>query len=252
MLTTRSDSPDALTSLSGRLLRPRPPSLVLDAEAIWRSLRAGREQIIASFCSETECHLELELTPGRSPMSEECSAALECCLRGESQKFIALESARAPSTVTLRLRRALAFLGLSCATGAVPTALINIAQVAWGKLPPLIGQSQPVPAEPLRRLISVRRPDPRALRILSRAEAHVVDLLVEAKARNQLAQFRGTSPRTIANQLAQVYKKLHLTGRIPLLIRIIEANAYVESEPPMLALIDWASAQATPTNVCAR
>jgi DNA-binding NarL/FixJ family response regulator len=237
MLT--NDLAYALAGASDATLPPpgRAPLLepeVLDAGAIWASLCAGREVVTASFCTSSECHLELECVSTPVPLGAAYRTVLDLLLRGEAQKFIALETDCAPSTIALRARRAVALLGLRCAPGALPTSLIQIAQVAWGNLPGLIGRSRPVPENPSRRLISIARLDPRGLGLFSAAEAHIVDLLIDARSRKDMAELRRSAPRTIANQLAQVYRKVRITGRIPLLIHIMRANAHAAPEAPML------------------
>jgi DNA-binding NarL/FixJ family response regulator len=211
------------------------PSAALDAGALWESVRTREELVTASFCTETECHLELTRNPMPSLLDERSSNAVDLLLRGESQKFIAFEMARSPSTIALRLRRALESMGLRGGPRTIPAAVINIAQAAWGTVPELVGRIVPVTGKPNRRLISIRRPNPRTFQRLSPAEVEVVDLLIEGKTREQIAQLRRTAKRTLANQLAEVYKKLQVTGRIPLLIRTIEANAYVAVQPEVLA-----------------
>lgn len=215
---TPLSSPDAVAA---------QPS-ALDARELWASLRSRKESIFASSCTETECQLELCRSSKPRPLDEQLSRVLELALRGHSQKFIGLELGRAPSTIALRLRRALESMGIRTGSAAMPTALVYIAQVAWGTVPQLLGNIAPVPGKPAHRLISLRRPDPRALEVLSPAEVEVVALLVEGKVRKQIAELRGTSKRTLANQLADIYRKLHLTGRVPLLIRTLQANAHRE------------------------
>lgn len=233
MLTTSPQSFDIPSLSPNQSLAPAPSEL-LDAAAIWASLRSGRERIRNSFCTKGECHLELERGAEPALASQQCWATLILVLQGESQKFIALDTRCAASTVALQVKRAMESIGLYSSTRELPAALVNVAQVAFGALPRLVGRSEPVPGKPHCRLLSIRRPDPRRLGVLSPAEIEVVDLLVEGKNRREVAEWRGTSGRTIANQLAQVYKKLHLTGRIPLLIRTMQSNAHSSVDQTML------------------
>jgi len=51
---------------------------------------------------------------------------------------------------------------------------------------------------------------------LSRAEAEVVRLVVRGDSSEAIATARGTSIRTVANQLASIYRKLGVRSRIEL------------------------------------
>jgi len=200
-----------------------PEASALDAERLWTALRSGAELVTASFCTATGCHLELSQSPLPTPLPERCGRVLDLVLKGHAQKVIALEQASAPSTIACWLKCSLKSMGIDSGSGSIPVALVNIAQAAWGTVPRLVGIMTATPELPNRRLISIRRPDPRALQVLSPAEIEIVELLIEGKARRQIAELRRTSHRTLANQLADVYRKLQVSGRIPLLIRTMQA-----------------------------
>ncbi|MBI2375097.1 MAG: helix-turn-helix transcriptional regulator [Deltaproteobacteria bacterium] len=58
--------------------------------------------------------------------------------------------------------------------------------------------------------------DPR----LSRAEREIVGFVVEGRSNQQIGRARGTSARTIANQLARTYRKLGVGSRRELVARL--------------------------------
>jgi DNA-binding NarL/FixJ family response regulator len=52
--------------------------------------------------------------------------------------------------------------------------------------------------------------------VLTSAERHVAGLVLDGLSNRTIAQVRGTSVRTVANQIASVFRKLNVTGRTEL------------------------------------
>src|SRR5260221_10104077 len=67
------------------------------------------------------------------------------------------------------------------------------------------------------RVLSI---DVTALRGLSKGERAVVGLAVFGLSNQEIARQRGSSPRTVANQLASAYRKLGVGSRAELLARL--------------------------------
>ncbi|HTQ05728.1 MAG TPA: hypothetical protein VMI54_17820, partial [Polyangiaceae bacterium] len=61
--------------------------------------------------------------------------------------------------------------------------------------------------------------------ILSAAERAIVKSLLDGCARKDLPLVRERRPRTIANQIGSIYRKLKLSGRIPLIGYVIRNAA---------------------------
>jgi DNA-binding CsgD family transcriptional regulator len=55
--------------------------------------------------------------------------------------------------------------------------------------------------------------------VLTRAELAIVELALGGASNRQIAELRGTSTRTVANQLSTVFKKLRITSRPELFLR---------------------------------
>jgi DNA-binding CsgD family transcriptional regulator len=70
--------------------------------------------------------------------------------------------------------------------------------------------------------VSVLRPDLSFPVPLSRAEAAVVRELVAGRSHAQISDSRATSPRTVANQLATVFKKFGVSGRGAIVHQLIQ------------------------------
>jgi DNA-binding NarL/FixJ family response regulator len=71
------------------------------------------------------------------------------------------------------------------------------------------------------QVVSAPRPDLRLPARLSNAELSVVRRLLEGSSHAQISSERGTSARTVANQLATAFRKLGVSGRGQLVDRLI-------------------------------
>jgi DNA-binding CsgD family transcriptional regulator len=70
------------------------------------------------------------------------------------------------------------------------------------------------------RVISVPRPDHALGPLLPAAELSVIRALIEGASYGQIARGRGTSARTIANQISAVFRRLRVSGRNELIQRL--------------------------------
>jgi DNA-binding CsgD family transcriptional regulator len=60
---------------------------------------------------------------------------------------------------------------------------------------------------------------------LTQAERAVLDLLLQGKSNAQIAERRGTSPRTVANPVASVFRKLDVGSRADLAAGLARGKA---------------------------
>jgi DNA-binding NarL/FixJ family response regulator len=65
-------------------------------------------------------------------------------------------------------------------------------------------------------VLSLPSPAARLPNVLTVAERHVAGLVLDGLSNRTIAQVRGTSVRTVANQIASVFRKLNVTGRAEL------------------------------------
>jgi DNA-binding NarL/FixJ family response regulator len=200
----------------------------IDARRTWLAILSGLTRVSASACTPEGLYLELEETPAGRPLPEKCAALIERLLLGDSSKRIAIERNCSPSTVTLRATGALTQMGISCAPGAVPAGLLWLANAARDRFSgSLQAKLRPVQGKRQHSLLVIRRPDVQLIEELSPAERAVADMLVEARNHRQMAKLRGSSERTVANQIASIYRKLAVSGRIPLFIRLAQRDCGV-------------------------
>jgi DNA-binding CsgD family transcriptional regulator len=69
-----------------------------------------------------------------------------------------------------------------------------------------------------RLLFVYPRPDWALPASLSPAEGCIVRGLLSGASHSEIARARGTSPRTVANQMASIFRKLHVGSRLELFV----------------------------------
>jgi DNA-binding CsgD family transcriptional regulator len=206
-----------------------PADRTLPLTELWEQLCARRARCVATFFTERDCCIVLELAapaqPFGRPIGPRELRILERALFGHHQKAIAIELDRASSTISEALRKILSGFGFDCGGAKLPlmvllaahAARVGSPQRARVKLVELDGRS--------RQVVFVSRPDRDLDAGLSGAEMQVARLLVEGFSYAEIAERRGTSSRTVANQLAALFRKLDVSGRTQFLRRLVERAA---------------------------
>lgn len=191
---------------------------------VWPLLASGHGRITSSSWKGNRCSVEIEETvpPARWVELEEGIAIVERILLGESQKSIAIGLRCAASKVTFRASAALHGIGVRCTARSVPTALVMLARVHHGQATGLDGDLRRE-SRGGRSFLSVRMmlPSNWLADGITPAERAVVEGIIEGWSHREIALRRGTSVRTIANQVAALYKKLRVTDRICLIGRLL-------------------------------
>ena len=208
----------------------------LDAAALWRELK-GREARIESL-HVTEHFLVARLSHAvrKSTVSFQAWRVLECVLMGESQKCISLRLDVATSTVSLHARTALAALGVECEPNRAPLFLFMLFHAANGSI--RFGDAHVVVLDEdgrRQRFVCFPRPDRMLADFLTPAEVEVARLRLMGATSAHIARERRTATRTIANQLANTYRKLRVSGRTELICKLL-ANLRDAPCPPTLHL----------------
>jgi DNA-binding NarL/FixJ family response regulator len=190
---------------------------------LWRELVNGLCRVADDFFTDERCYVVLKPSfdgPG-AIIDGRRLEILQAVLCGQGQKNIAIDLGLAPSTIALNARLALEGLGLRCKPSRVHP-LLMLAAKAGSKS----GGAQTATlsfvaegAEQLR-VVSVPRPDRRLFRVLPPAELAVIRHLVEGLCYHEIARLRGTSTRTIANQITAVFRRMRASGRNELLSRL--------------------------------
>jgi DNA-binding NarL/FixJ family response regulator len=215
-------------------------AIVLDAwaqeevtlDAIWGRLVTGHWHVENQFTTESRHYLVVK--PQRRPAEELEVDLLLRTLLGERQKVIALESDLSPSTITTRLACTLAKMGFPPKPARVPILLVAAAAVATDRvrLPAARVTRWSTPSGELM-IVSTTRLDAHLRDVLTPAEGLVARLLVDGLSHREIAARRGSTSRTVANQVASIFRKLDVSGRRELLLRAIAR--YVDADEQVVS-----------------
>jgi DNA-binding NarL/FixJ family response regulator len=209
----------------------------IDLLPIWRELASGLCCVEDGFFGKDRCYLVLsaKTTGPAGPVEARRLEILEAALGGLRQKCIAIDLGLAPSTVALKFKLALSSIGVVSKPSRAHPLLMLVARAA----------SEPAEAryaiiatadQRERRVISVPHPVQRLGALLPLAELEVVRSLVEGLSYRQIARHRGTSTRTIANQVSAVFRRLDVSGRNELVQRLFCNGNLRRPRVPILEL----------------
>jgi len=198
----------------GRMHLDPSPSESTDLALLWQRLLDGRLYVSGSHCLDGRCFAVLEKSMGLRRPRPGGVQILERIFHGESQKALANELGLATATVACHSMRALKLLSRQHRVSRAPIVLIMAALAARG-LPLRAARFEELCRDG-RWVISVEVPGRSFRARLSRSEWEVARLAIEGQAHVEIARARGTSMRTIANQLAAVFEKLGTFGRAEL------------------------------------
>jgi DNA-binding NarL/FixJ family response regulator len=191
-----------------------PRTDALDLGELWHALKAGSVCVTETACGEGRCYASLSCRTNepRMPRAHDL-LALERVLAGELGKVVASELGVSISTVSNHCSKALLALGARSATSRVPIVLVTSALCARGwRLPPARVEQRSEGA----LIVSFELPGKRLMSRLTRGEAEVLRMTIEGKTHLEIARDRGRSRRTVANQLAAIFRKLGVSGRAAL------------------------------------
>ncbi len=200
--------------------------------ALWMELIQGSCKIEAGFFTEHACTIGVT----RAPLGATASATkritqrdievLEQALLNGGRKSLALDFGLCASSVAEILKRCFAFMGLPCWPSRIPLVLVMAAHAKDIRENARAAKLLSVENQQFRQqTFSAVRPDAELAGQLSQAEYDVARLLVEGFNYDQIASVRGTSPRTVANQVAAAFARLGVSGRAELLCFLAKRRA---------------------------
>ncbi|MGM0556733.1 MAG: helix-turn-helix transcriptional regulator [Myxococcota bacterium] len=131
--------------------------------------------------------------------------------RGHHVKLVAYEMGLTPSTVRSQLRSALRKLNLDDRTGL-------------HRLVATVANPEPTTELDDLGVLALAESPLRIPDALSDAEGEVATLVYEGLSNRDIADRRGTAPRTVANQLASIYRKLGVDSREDLVRRLTSSG----------------------------
>jgi len=200
---------------------------------VWSQLVDGTSTVVEGFFGPARCYLVLANNerPLRK-LSGRRLEVLERVLSGQCQKIVAIELGLSAATIAVSARQALALMGVAMTTSRVNPFLMLAAKSAReGDFRRVASFSFFDGAGVELQCLSMPRPEQRMRGLLPAAEFEVVRYLVEGHSHREIATLRQTSVRTIANQLASVFRRQGVSGRSEL-IHSLFVSPTLESRPP--------------------
>lgn len=207
------------------------PTTQVELSRLWRSLIDGASSVVDQFFRNDCCCLVLsDVVPAGSPLDGRRLEVIEAVLCGEVQSCIAIDLQLAPSTVATSAKQALECLGVSLRPSRVHPLLMLMATAARRGLTSTASVSFADSERGQLRVVEIPRPGQRVSAAWPSAERQVVELLVEGRCYTEIARLRRTSVRTVANQIAAVFRRLKVSGRSELIHHLFVADGLI---PPL-------------------
>jgi DNA-binding CsgD family transcriptional regulator len=199
---------------------------------LWHRLCEGQLFIRDTYCSNGRCYAALEIRAVPIKPSAIKVRVLERIFAGEGQKAVAADMGVSVASVAGYSLGALMALTCRQRVSRAPILLVMGALAARGS------DAGPVRDEGSLAdgtwLVSVEIPGRTFRDRLSWSEAEVVRLSIEGEGHDGVAAARGTSIRTVANQLASAFGKLKVSGRSSLrALAVREHAAWLRSRAPV-------------------
>jgi DNA-binding CsgD family transcriptional regulator len=201
--------------------------------ALWEELVRGRARVHDHYFDQEWMALRIVSVDKKVALSNLSQTILNQTFSARAQKVVSIQRGIAPSTVTGALRRALSHLGLECAPSRMPVLLQIIAEAGLigAPVPNVVSVEQRVDTH-LYTTILLHDPSAWLLARLSAGEAAVTRLRLHGTSLEAISSSRGRAVRTIANQLAAAYRKLHVSSRSDLLAMLISEYLQGTVPPP--------------------
>jgi len=186
--------------------------------SVWQDLIDGRLRVSDAFFTRDRCFLVLVVPRGAvCTLSGRRRLVLEKLLSGQNGKELSFELGVALSTISQDAKLALSQLGFDRTAGRVHPLLAMSARASMSGSLSHGRAGWFGHANETYRVVGALRPDQQLGPVLPPAELAVVRGLVEGRNYKEIAESRGTSTRTVANQLAAAFRRLGVSGRCRLL-----------------------------------
>jgi DNA-binding NarL/FixJ family response regulator len=196
---------------------------------VWRSLLSGHEAVTHGFFTERRYGIQLSSARDAAPPAGQLTGRprliLESLLRGVCQTNLAIDLRLAPSTVSLNAKLALRQLGLDERPSRVHPLLMLAASLSSSDATSVGALSLTLPDG--TRVVSGPRADLCLNGLLPRAQRETLALRIEGRSLAEIALHRGTSPRTVANQLAATFRALNASGRTDVLQKLFVLSGWL-------------------------
>ena len=212
------------TSASGDIGR----TCTIALAELWTQLTNQSLVILDDDYSVHECRMTLGQNalprPNVSRLARDYSI-LRRALTGEPRKCIAIDYGIGQSTVSVACAGALVSFGLSPNLARAPMLLVLAAHAANGSADEASGPRGRLTQRGQFWVAYAACPDGDVGLRLSNAERCVMQLFIGGRTRREIALTRRTTERTVANQLAAVFRKFRASSRTELIRRLLDRPA---------------------------
>jgi DNA-binding NarL/FixJ family response regulator len=208
---------DANWSAWGALRDPNPATGVTFDAVLDGSIRVVEMQRAGMTCRLV---VSRQSRPAHGFLSLRERSVVRRLALGQCQKLVAYDFGLAHTTVSSHLRAALDKLGLTRWEHVVLVAAVMESMGAAGsRVEPIeeAGDAACASGDPGSFFVIRCELSRASLRALTEAERAVALLVVDGCANNDIGRTRTCSPRTVANQISSVFRKLHVHGRCELI-----------------------------------
>jgi DNA-binding CsgD family transcriptional regulator len=196
----------------------------LSLQMIWSGLARGTYRIALSWVARGRCFVTLK----RVSVATHATRYSEVARRvfsGEQAKVVAMELGLSPSTVCTHCKL---FLETSAKSPRAAGLAAFIAKAACAARGAKVSAAQFHGVDhDANLLLSVDlRLEPLETASLSEAERDIARRMLEGRTRAEIGQSRGTSSRTLANQIGSIYRKLGVSGRRELTAMLVSGPCF--------------------------
>ncbi len=195
----------------------------IDLGQIWRCLVEGELRLVESEYGAGRCFATFEDFRRGRERDVAAVCMLRGLLRGEPLKVVADEFGLAQSTVCHRCIGVLTRFGAGGSVSRTPIIVVMAALCAEGASVPEV-RFEGFTAESRWRVSAAFPADSLRAR-LTPSEFDVASLALEGHSHAEISRSRRRSPRTIANQMASIFRKFAVSGRGELRVKVIHEAA---------------------------
>jgi DNA-binding NarL/FixJ family response regulator len=201
---------------------------------LWEELCCGQTRLVDAFFTADRCY-GVFTQPDEAqgpPLTGRRLTILHSILCAQGQKCVAIDLDLAPSTIALNARLALEALGVAGRASRVHPLLMAAAMSFCSERVDRQGWISTLhDGSRTERVVSIERPEQSLHQVLPPAELTVVAGLVEGLPYTTMGNQRGTSTRTIANQVTSVFRRLKVSGRNELVQWLFEHQTSDDALP---------------------
>ena len=190
---------------------------------LWSALCTGELRICKLVESDGQTIAFLKKRLGEKGAGGAPARSLEVLQRrlaGDSEKAIAFDLELSGSTVSSDIRRALETISLHPRTPGLMMLLARVYHAASSQCRLDATFTRLAPGDAFF-VVTLPQLELNRSRQLAPAELEVCQLLLRGRSHNEIAKLRGTRPRTVSNQIASIFQKFKVSGRMTLMTELI-------------------------------